>query len=101
MYGPELLCPLCKGRELHQTRYEIFARNEDAKCQNMKVDAKTGSISFFRDGNDHNPSLRRQGLRINFMCEQGCEVPDLCILQHKGLTMVTWSNGETLDLEQI
>jgi hypothetical protein len=40
----------------------------------------------------NNPSSRRQGLKINFICEC-CEakVHTLNIVQHKGSTLMFWS----------
>lgn len=37
-----------------------------------------------------NPSLRRDGIRIAFACENCTTLPDLTIVQHKGATQLQW-----------
>ncbi|MCR1303006.1 MULTISPECIES: hypothetical protein [Enterobacter] len=81
-----LCCPHCKGTYLHQYKYEIFDRAEDAQEGNhVVVDGSDVTINRSMEGN---PSARRDGLKIYFTCE-GCEEnPTLLITQHKGQTFL-------------
>jgi hypothetical protein len=88
-----LCCPIC-GEEcgLHHKSVEVFWRN----CE----DAKTGihlessqEVTNFSNSMDGCPSLRRDGVRMLFTCENGCHESHqlaLCLGQHKGQTLVYW-----------
>jgi len=86
----ELLCPKCEGEWMHQGLVEVFDRGEDESGSHIHTSAGTGSISVDRDMSK-NPSLRRQGIRIHFKCEMGCNSV-LDIVQHKGFTLVSWED---------
>jgi hypothetical protein len=70
--GQELRCPRCGGTDLHQGRVTIFDRNEDAEM--TVVTTVAGGFAETRllpSGQAGNPSSRRHGLAIVFICE-GC-----------------------------
>jgi hypothetical protein len=75
---------------LHQTSVEIFDRQEDQKT-GLHVVARRGKQLLVDEDMSNNPSSRRQGLKINFICEC-CEakVHTLNIVQHKGSTLMFW-----------
>lgn len=85
----ELLCPTCKSEYLHHREINIFERNEDEKSgfhvtvdkQNLKTD--TNLIG--------NPSSRRNGLTVDFSCENCGKTSILRISQHKGCSNFTFS----------
>ena len=78
---------------LHQTSVEIFDRQEDQKT-GLHVVARRGKQLLVDEDMSNNPSSRRQGLKINFICEC-CEgearLHTLNIVQHKGSTLMFWS----------
>jgi hypothetical protein len=91
-----LKCPGCGGLNLHHTEVTVFARQrEDGNA--LRVDVLCGRE--FSDVGDGGTALttfvndapgRRDSLEIHFRCE-GCEEePVLCIVQHKGWTMLSW-----------
>lgn len=86
-------CPNCGCTELHQRKIFVFCREEDAEqYTRIEVDNITGETraSIAKKGN--NPSVRRQGLSIEFDCE-GCSVKSiLTIAQHKGVTLIDWKD---------
>ena len=84
-----LLCPVCGEEYLHQGKIEVFERSEDdvfgthtmvnGPCTNVCHDSLEG-----------NPSARRQGLIIHFLCEGCGHIYVMEIYQHKGLTFMGW-----------
>lgn len=97
-----LTCPICEGVHLHQTTVAVYHlppnshRGEEGQ---VLVDTSTREVRIGnvdrRDG--LNPSYTgREGLRIKFMCEEGCKTPDLLIWQHKGWTHVEWDEVSML-----
>src|ERR1700733_4828421 len=92
-----VLCPKCRGDNLHQWEVEVFNRpQEDAPSLAVRI----GRSGAPRLGDpDANPSSRRGGLLIYFLCEN-CH-PDfelfdrsqafvMAIYQHKGNTFIEW-----------
>lgn len=96
IHGNEILsCPVCDGKHMHQRGVEIYRRNgEDSSVgQNVDVSYKgetTMNPSVSRE--DGNPSRRRDGIVIHFLCEScnNDELYDLVIKQHKGNEIVEW-----------
>lgn len=84
----ELICPSCGGCYLHHERIEIFDRRED---DNKELHVTVTNRELKTDLNlKGNPSMRRQGIVIEFSCE-GCEnVMRLSLAQHKGCTEVSF-----------
>ena len=93
-YGPGVSlvsCPRCKSEYLHQLAVTVFDRGEDqATC--VKTTIAGGKVSVDPAGsNEGNPSRRRDGLTIQFECEEcGKEPIFLTIAQHKGCTEIGW-----------
>lgn len=84
----DLECPRCGGNYMHQGNVEVFMRKEDAETGNHAlVEADRVTVDRVMAGN---PSSRRQGVTIEFQCED-CEEPlGLAIVQHKGQTFLYW-----------
>jgi hypothetical protein len=87
-----LLCPNCEGEYLHQLSAQVyFVDAEDSDKGNAFEISKScvRSVSM-----RHNPSARRDGIRIIFHCECCSASPSLTVVQHKGQTIMSWeSNG--------
>lgn len=87
--GAELACPGCGSNMLHQDRVEVFERGEDDKLGvHVVVEGLRAIIDTDLKGN---PSARRDGLAIRFWCESCDARPVLTIAQHKGSTLVEFS----------
>ena len=88
--GSELKCPSCGNNYLHHEKVEVFERSEDAeKGLHVKVENSVVTTDTSLSGN---PSIRRDGLTIEFSCE-GCKArPVLSISQHKGNTWVDFNS---------
>lgn len=96
-----LVCPGCGSSYLHHFAVRIFDRAEDnAECSlsifDMDGYAKVSAINDFVG----NPSPRRDGILIDFWCED-CTASNggrredevtytMAIAQHKGETFVGW-----------
>lgn len=90
-YG-QLRC-VCGSDYLHQRNVTIFQRDEDAdKTTVIAQDGHTAQVSEFPSQDTCNPSPRRNGLIIEFECEEcGDEgFKRLAIFQHKGNTFMEW-----------
>lgn len=84
--GPELLCPSCESNLLNHIKVEVFERSEDADSGvHIVVSDKKAEIDTALNGN---PSLRRQGLKVYFWCENCHKESVMSISQHKGNTYV-------------
>lgn len=86
-----LECPHCGGIYLHQIRATVYEREEDADQTVVTEVTRDGAnVTTFPSHSSGNPSDRRQGLAITFMCE-GCSAePELAFERHKGETFVAW-----------
>ena len=96
-----LKCPVCQGTYLHQVKYHIFSRADDAPT-GTRVDVNEHvDVTFVNNTSMQNcPSPRRDGLVIQFYCED-CDADaeqagaassskSLAIYQHKGGTFLEW-----------
>lgn len=94
-----LLCPNCNEDYIHQIKTEIFERGEDWKdglhisieSYDNIIDLNKQGLAIVETSLKNNPSPRRQGLRIYFLCELCGEISKLNIYQHKGVTLVEWN----------
>jgi len=86
-----LLCPCCGGCYLHHGAVCTFTRHQDADTGiAFRINAGTdGSICHSTQLNG-NPSSRRDGITIEFTCEDCDNTSTLGIAQHKGLTLMEW-----------
>lgn len=101
--GDGLTCPHCGELYLHQYRVSTFFRYGEDSTTGLAVTALgfDRAIDAAQDppalevtsSMAKNPSPRRDGLRIWFSCEHGCDDPVLEIIQHKGTTYVKWAEG--------
>jgi hypothetical protein len=90
-----LLCPTCGGPDLHHGGVTVYDRREDEERLHVTRVAPSGTESGVvpHEGSS-NPSDRRHGIAIEFLCEHchhdGDGVHVLTIAQHKGATLVEW-----------
>jgi hypothetical protein len=88
IYADHLACPECHGEHLRHDQVTMYDRAEDApRVTKTEVqDRKTKIITIANDGSG-NPSERRDGLAVQFWCEN-CETgSELTIAQHKGVSL--------------
>jgi hypothetical protein len=79
-------CPCCGGDYLHQLEVIVYERSEDEPTV-IETHATRGRTTRRRTDGTDNPSPRRQGLRVLYLCEL-CETKSVhTSLQHKGQTM--------------
>lgn len=89
-----LTCPQCGFDYMRHTELQDFRRNEDdARVRITVVDDRVVSTYEIENDVSGNPSLRRHGLALKFMCEAGHE-QYLTIAQHKGQTRLMWAYPE-------
>lgn len=96
----ELLCPRCGCGALHQDDVDVYTRFEDGDGLHTHVD-QDNRVATVDQNMEGNPSARRNGLTIDFWCEQ-CLIADddpktmrrnryrLYISQHKGHTYISF-----------
>lgn len=92
-----LLCPDCGNGNLHQIWVESYFREEDAKVGKFCQASREGYAAFHGLLPDHNPSQRRDGIRIGFTCEHCTDEVEsgtfvLAVAQHKGSTLMYWED---------
>ena len=82
-----LRCPVCGGEYLHQDNTEIFNRSHEDSTEGLHVtvDGQKLQTDHSQTGN---PSLRRDGMRIDLWCELCNSSSSLTIVQHKGNTLL-------------
>lgn len=84
-----LLCPNCESTCLHHQSIEVFDRKEDDQTGTHTL-VESGDIVSKHSNLSGNPSRRRDGIKIHFMCEECDAKPVLTIAQHKGQTLIVW-----------
>ena len=96
-------CPRCGFDYLTHVDVHVWDRKEDADS-GMHVQVLAGNVHVDSDMSS-NPSERRHGLSITFLCD-GCSytsegnvrLPEgalvLDIVQHKGVTTMKWRDDE-------
>ena len=105
--GNELQCPHCGDYYMHHYGIELFNRHEDSEYgdhielyipeSHAWMYMNTNVQENIVDGNiKNNPSSRRSGIIIKFVCENCSAVSDFCIKQHKGHTLLEWRYKEKL-----
>ncbi|HEV8032034.1 MAG TPA: hypothetical protein VGP42_13540 [Stellaceae bacterium] len=85
--GEPLRCPSCGGEYLHHGCVSVFDTLED----NSERFRKTRLTSVHGDDishrivtTDQNPSARRDGVAIEFWCENCLHISEFTLAQHKG-----------------
>lgn len=88
----DLLCPGCGEKYITHTQVMVYDRGEDDESTKMILVDEDGSVTegvvpsvFAR-----NPSQRRHGVALKFLCEVCCGEFELTIAQHKGFTELRW-----------
>lgn len=99
-FSPSLVlqCPKCSSSNLHQNHVHAFWRSEEDSDDGIAA-SSCGEHSHVSGSMENNPSPRRNGITISFVCE-GCgfdESPllNLHIIQHKGCTYFEWEKVES------
>ena len=94
---PVLSCPNCGENWLHQCGVDVFCRNSEDEEQGLHASVDySGEVSIDGDTstNSGNPSRRRDGIKIQFSCEQCSDsiedTFELRIAQHKGNELIYW-----------
>ena len=97
-----LTCPACGGNNLHHHAVGIYNRNKEDSPTGTFVGVTYHNVvrSTYVDGNDGNPSLRRNGIRVWLNCENCADITTLDIAQHKGETHVTKGVASTTQITQ-
>jgi hypothetical protein len=85
-----LICPRCGGDYLHHDHIDVFNRNREDSVDGLAIMIRDGAVTVSTNAQDHNPSARRNGIRIVFWCEGCNERSGLTIVQHKGQTLIEW-----------
>ncbi len=97
-FAHRLICPRCRGDYLHHGAVTVYDRREDDRWVTLvEVRDKIANPDVIDNKDSGNPSLRRDGLVIEFRCE-GCDSGlELTIAQHKGQSFIAWrgANGHT------
>lgn len=85
-----LSCPTCGGDYLHHGKVEVFnrAQEDSSEGKHVIVDGMQVESGETISGS---PSRSRDGLRIEFSCEDCPDSLALEIYQHKGNTLLCWS----------
>lgn len=86
--GSTLYCPVCGHNNMRSLAVETFWRAEDAG-EGMHV--ISNPVQTVQDKSmQNNPSERRDGTRIGFVCEGCGKHSFICVVQHKGETVIAW-----------
>jgi hypothetical protein len=83
-------CPSCDLTNLHHVSVELFQRNAEDATEGIHVLLDRYGLFDVDDSMRGNPSPRRNGLYIRFICETCDAKPVLKMLQHKGSTYMEW-----------
>lgn len=90
LFTGTLHCPACGGEYLHHGNVEKYDRPEDGETTRRTTLGERISMVFEPSTRSRNPSARRDGVVIEFSCEDCGETNELAISQHKGQTFVVW-----------
>lgn len=95
-----LVCPNCGNAFLHHGKITVFDRigseyEDNPKTLVVDVDCSKVTTQVKPSAKTDNPSSRRDGLTIQFWCEN-CNFDNLRlhIYQHKGNTFIEWADKE-------
>jgi hypothetical protein len=76
---------------LHHGVVTVYNRRENADSVALtQVSSGQGTIEIVPSAWSGNPSARRDGVVIRFVCENCDETSELTIAQHKGQTLLGW-----------
>ncbi|KKM66601.1 hypothetical protein LCGC14_1479510 [marine sediment metagenome] len=88
----QLNCPICGFECTHQVG-AVTAFTRPAGEDGETVVQLTGTATRLPVEESHNPSPRRDAVRISFTCENGCTFT-MDLLQHKGTTFISFHGEE-------
>ena len=81
-----ILCPRCNSEYTDYYHVQTFDRTEDAQSGvHTSVVNSVVTVDGIMTGN---PSPRRHGVRLAFMCETCADVFTVALYQHKGNTFI-------------
>ena len=85
-------CNTCGGTNLHQVIVNSYFRNEDDDFvkRTISIKGNFAASKYCKNENSGNPSPRRSGLTVLFICETCEEFQELDVYQHKGSTHIKW-----------
>lgn len=96
-----LQCPKCDSNHMHHFGIELFNREEDQKGEHITMYVpESGAWNIINvkcpnhtvdDNMGNNPSSRRTGIIISFVCEECHDIIKLNLTQHQGQTKMFWS----------
>jgi hypothetical protein len=89
--GDTLLCPYCGNEYLHHSKITAYDRSEDATAVTVS-EIERGVVTRTAVLSDaaRNPSSRRDGIAIEFWCENCHGRSELTIAQHKRCSLCDW-----------
>jgi len=86
-----LICPRCGEANLHHHTVTAYNRAPDAVITRVTVITPDAVVSGpVPSSQCANPSSRRQGLTISFLCENCRCIAQLTLEQHKGTSYLRW-----------
>ena len=92
-----LPCPRCGNDYLHHRGVTAFDRMEDSEIVlRTAVEVGKTTVQLVAQADSGNPSVRRDGLVIQFWCEHcgggddGESIIELTLAQHMGATQIAW-----------
>src|SRR5262249_10018285 len=89
LYRHFLICPQCGGENLHHGAVTVFDRNEDEpRVAKIEVRDCSALVTRVESKTSGNPSDRRDGIAIEFWCEECEGTSEFLIAQHKGTSFV-------------
>lgn len=91
-----LKCPNCGGTYLHHETVEVYNRATENHPQGLAITIRGQEVKQ-ESSMDHNPSSRRDGIRIRFYCEKCPAHPVFLLSQHKGETYLEFTQYEDED----
>ena len=105
-HSANLPCPRCGNDYLHHRGVTAFDRSEDAETVlRTSVEVGKTTVQLVAQAGSGNPSMRRDGVVIQFWCEQcgggddGKSVIELTLAQHKGATEIAWRYTPLADMD--
>jgi hypothetical protein len=85
-------CPNCDGIHLHQGKITAYCREREDHTVGTVLIIEKDLASHEPSDMSENPSPRRNGMTIDFDCEECDAEPRLAIYQHMGCTYVQWES---------
>ena len=98
-FSSALLCAGCGENNTHHVLVDVFNRStEDSKLGTHMRIGTQDDITLSSDADTLNPSGRRNGVCIYYICEHCDAVSALRIMQHKGTTFAYSTTEDNPDI---